>query len=393
MAPALAAHAPDIGRDAPLRSRDGWPGKRSDPASQHAAASGTCVRDRGRQRIVAGRRLAVARTWVEHAGSPRRAAAATGIAMQDVVDKYGVLLVFANVLALSLGLPVPAMPTLVLVGAGLALQPEATWLPLLGVLAVSVAASLIGDSVWFYAGRRYGNRTLQSLCRLSLSRDTCMKHTERFYGRFGIRVLSVAKFIPGLSMVSVPMAGAMQARLPSFLRYDALGAALWAALGLGLGVAFSRQVETVIDTLSQLGTGAGVLVGVALAAYVGWRWWRRRTLLAALEAARIEPLELEALRLAGQPPVLFDIRAPGFRDVDPYVIPGAVFADERELGGILATYPRDGKVVIYCACPDEVSAAWMATKLRKAGFRDVLPLRGGIDAWRGAGYGVERIGG
>ena len=115
--------------------------------------------------------------------------------MQDVVDQYGVLLVFANVLALSLGLPVPAMPTLILVGAGLALQPEAMWLPLLGVLAVSVAASLIGDSVWFFAGRRYGNRTLQSLCRLSLSRDTCMKRTERFYGRFGIRVLSVAALL------------------------------------------------------------------------------------------------------------------------------------------------------------------------------------------------------
>jgi membrane protein DedA with SNARE-associated domain/rhodanese-related sulfurtransferase len=312
--------------------------------------------------------------------------------MQDVVDKYGVLLVFANVLALSLGLPVPAMPTLILVGAGLALQPEAMWLPLIGVLAVSVAASLIGDSVWFYAGRRYGNRTLQSLCRLSLSRDTCMKRTERFYGRFGIRVLSVAKFIPGLSMVSVPLAGAMQARLPLFLRYDGLGAALWATLGLGLGVVFSRQVETVIDTLSQLGAGAGVLIGAALAVYIGWRWWRRRALLASLEAARIEPVDLEALRQAGQSPVLFDIRAPGFRDVDPFVIPGAVFADERELGGILATYPRDGKVVIYCACPDEVSAAWMAAKLRKAGFLDVLPLRGGIDAWRGAGYGVERIG-
>ena len=194
-----------------------------------------------------------------------------GMAMQELVDRYGALLVFANVLALSLGLPVPAMPTLVLVGAGLALQPEAMWLPLLGVLAVSVAASLIGDSVWFYAGRRYGNRTLQSLCRLSLSRDTCMKRTERFYGRFGVRVLSVAKFIPGLSMVSVPLAGAMQARLPLFLRYDGLGAALWAALGLGLGVVFARQVETVIDALSQLGTGAGVVIGVLLAAYVGWR--------------------------------------------------------------------------------------------------------------------------
>jgi membrane protein DedA with SNARE-associated domain/rhodanese-related sulfurtransferase len=311
--------------------------------------------------------------------------------MQELVDRYGVLLVFANVLALSLGLPVPAMPTLILVGAGMALQPEAMWLPLLGVLAASVAASLIGDSVWFFAGRRYGNRTLQSLCRLSLSRDTCMKRTERFYGRFGIRILSVAKFIPGLSMVSVPLAGAMQSRLPPFLRYDGLGATLWAALGLGLGVAFSRQVETVIDTLSQLGTGAGVLVGIALAAYVAWRWWRRRTLLRSLEAARIDPVELDALIQAGTAPVLFDIRAPGFRDVDPYIIPGAVFADERQLDGILAAYPRDGKIVIYCACPDEVSAAWMAGRLRAAGFRDVLPLRGGIDAWRARGFGVDPL--
>ncbi|CAN4279735.1 DedA family protein/thiosulfate sulfurtransferase GlpE [Pseudoxanthomonas sp. LjRoot125] len=313
--------------------------------------------------------------------------------MQELIDRYGVLLVFANVLALSLGLPVPAMPTLILVGAGLALHADPLWLPLAGALGVSVLASLIGDSMWFYAGRRYGNRTLQSLCRLSLSRDTCMKRTERFYGRFGIRILSVAKFIPGLSMVSVPLAGAMQAGLPRFLRYDGLGAALWAALGLGLGVLFADQVERVIDALSQLGTGAVGLIIAALVAYVGWRWWRRRTLLKSLESARIDPAALDALVRDGKSPVVFDIRAPGFRDVDPYVIPGAIFADERQLDGILATYPHEGKIVIYCACPDEVSAAWMAGRLRTAGFRDVLPLRGGIDAWRAAGYGVERLGG
>jgi rhodanese-related sulfurtransferase len=155
---------------------------------------------------------------------------------------------------------------------------------------------------------------------------------------------------------------------------------------------FARQVETVIDTLSQLGTGAGVVVGTLLAAYVGWRWWRRRSLLKSLEAARIDPPALDALVRAGQPPVVFDIRAPGFRDVDPYVIPGAMFADERHLDGILASYPREAKIVIYCACPDEVSAAWMAAKLREAGFRDVLPLKGGIDAWRAAGYGVDPLG-
>src|SRR5690606_14584264 len=91
----------------------------------------------------------------------RRARAGGG--MQDLVERYGVGLVFVNVLALSLGLPVPAMPTLILVGAGIALHADPAWPALIGVLAVSVSASLLGDTAWFYAGRRYGARTLQSL--------------------------------------------------------------------------------------------------------------------------------------------------------------------------------------------------------------------------------------
>lgn len=311
--------------------------------------------------------------------------------MQELVERYGVLLVFANVLALSLGLPVPAMPTLILVGAGIALGAQPIWLPLLGVLAVSVLASLIGDGAWYLAGRRYGNRTLQSLCRLSLSRDSCMKQTERFYGRYGVRVLSVAKFVPGLSMVSVPLAGAMQARTSAFLRYDGLGAALWAGLGLALGAVFADQVESVLETLSQLGTGAGVLVGLMLAAYIGYRWRRRRALFKALESARIEADDLHALMRSESAPIVFDIRAPGFRDMDPFVIPGAVFADERKLDEIVSAYPRERKIVIYCACPDEVSAAWMAARLRELRFADVVPLRGGIDAWRARGFDVQAI--
>ncbi len=313
--------------------------------------------------------------------------------MQELVERYGVGLVFVNVLALSLGLPVPAMPTLILVGAGIALHADPAWPALLGVLAVSVAASLLGDTAWFYAGRRFGGRTLQSLCRLSLSRDSCMKQTERVYGRFGIRVLAVAKFVPGLSMVAVPLSGAMQAGLPRFLRYDGLGAALWATVGLALGVIFARQVEGLLVALSQLGVGAVLLVLAGLALYVGYRWWRRRALFRMLESARIDPPALDALMQAGMAPVILDIRAPGFRDLDPFVIPGAVFADERRLDELTGTLPRERKIVIYCACPDEVSAAWLARQLRLRGYADVLPLRGGIDAWREAGLPVEAIGG
>ncbi len=220
-----------------------------------------------------------------------------------------------------------------------------------------------------------------------------MKQTERFFLRWGVRVLAVAKFVPGLSMVSVPMAGAMRVRPGAFLRYDAFGASLWALVGLGLGALFASQVQDVLALLSELGSGAVVVLAALLACYVGWRWWRRHTLLRSLEHARIAVDELVPLLEGDESlrPTVLDIRAPGYRDLQPYTIPGAVFADERQLAQILASVPRDRSVVIYCACPDEVSAAWLAGRMRESGYRDVRPLRGGLDAWREAGHPVTSL--
>ena len=136
--------------------------------------------------------------------------------LHDLVEQYGPALVFANVLAASIGLPVPAMPSLVLFGAMAAMHPGSVGTQLLPVLVLSIFATLIGDSAWYFAGRMYGGNTLKTICRLSLSRDTCVKKTERFFGRWGVRVLAVAKFVPGLSIVSIPMAGAMGTPLPHF---------------------------------------------------------------------------------------------------------------------------------------------------------------------------------
>jgi len=311
--------------------------------------------------------------------------------LHDLVARYGPALVFVNALAAALGLPVPAMPTLVLFGAMAALQPVSIGSQLLPVLVLAVLASVIGDSVWFWAGRRYGGATLKTLCRLSLSRDTCVKKTERFFGRWGVRVLTVSKLVPGLSLLSVPMAGAVGTPYRAFVAHDGIGAAIWATLGLALGVIVSRQVDWMFATIGRLGH-AGILVVIALlAVYAGYRWMRRRTLKNKLVDARIAVDELHELLSQGLAPVILDIRSDEKRQLDPYVIPGTRFADERRLDEIVAAYRPDQKVVIYCSCPNEVSAAWMAKKMIELGFRDVLPLKGGIDAWREAGKEVTTL--
>jgi membrane protein DedA with SNARE-associated domain/rhodanese-related sulfurtransferase len=311
--------------------------------------------------------------------------------LHDLIARYGPALVFVNALAAALGLPVPAMPTLVLFGAMAALQPASIGSQLLPVLVLAVFASVIGESVWFWAGRRYGGATLKTLCRLSLSRDTCVKKTERFFGRWGVRVLTVSKLVPGLSLLSVPMAGAVGTPYRAFVAHDGVGAAIWATLGLGLGVIVSRQVDWMFATIGRLGH-AGILVVVALlAVYAAYRWMRRRALKNKLIDVRIAVDELQELMSREPAPVILDIRSDEKRQLDPYVIPGTRFADERRLDEIVAAYRLDQKVVIYCSCPNEVSAAWMAKKMIELGFRDVLPLKGGIDAWREAGKEVTTL--
>jgi membrane protein DedA with SNARE-associated domain/rhodanese-related sulfurtransferase len=310
----------------------------------------------------------------------------------ELIARYGVLVVFLNVLGSSLGLPLPVIPTLITVGAGIALTAHGaspTWLHFATILGAAMTGGVLGDLVWFQGGKRYGEGTLHIVCKLSLSRETCVRKTERFFGRWGVRVLFVARFVPGLSLVAVPLCGAMAVRLRSFILYDCAGVALWASVGLTIGALFASQIDVVFAFISHFGWNTLIVIGIALVLYVGYRYCRRVLLAKALEKARISAGELHALLANNPRPVVFDIRSAERRVLDPFVIPGAVLADERRLQQIVEYYGANRTLVIYCSCPNDVSAAWMAKRLRLAGVKLALPLSGGIGAWRAAGFDVD----
>lgn len=86
----------------------------------------------------------------------------------ELIEQYGLLFVFGNVLIEQLGAPVPAYPTLVITGALLDRGEYSG--PMLLFTAVIVA--LIADFAWYQAERRYGGRVMARLCRISLSPDS-----------------------------------------------------------------------------------------------------------------------------------------------------------------------------------------------------------------------------
>jgi membrane protein DedA with SNARE-associated domain/rhodanese-related sulfurtransferase len=316
--------------------------------------------------------------------------------LRELIVEYGLPLVFLNVLLESLGLPVPAMPTLILTGAitasiGVDSNVWVMKLALLNVVLVAATSALFGDSLWFWLGRRYGRRVLGFLCSMSISRDTCVSRSGEVFGKYGVRVLAVSKFIPGVSTLAIPVAGATGVPLISFLFYDTVGAALWATVGVALGVLFADAVDTILNVLDWFGLGAAIMVVVFLALYVGVRWRHRATLLRRLRMRRVDAFELDALRSENPPPCIIDARLGVQRQKDPVQIPGAIVLDHAASVAQLDALDRNRKFVIYCDCPNEVSSALVAERMKTKGYAEVFPLAGGLEAWRAAGFALEPL--
>ncbi|HEY4597596.1 MAG TPA: VTT domain-containing protein [Thermoanaerobaculia bacterium] len=258
--------------------------------------------------------------------------------------RYGLAIVFGNVFLEQLGAPVPAIPTLIVAGA-LVQQGRLNLWPVLGV---ALLAALLADTVWFLIGRWQGHRVLRTVCRLSLSPDSCVRGTEDLFERAGMSSLLYAKLIPGYNMIAPPLAGAMGKTLVSFLFWDALGSLLWLGSGVTLGYLFHHAVNQLLKHLADLGFWAGVVLAAGLALVILWKWWQRRRVTKILRLARVSAAELKRLMDSGNPPQIVDVRNRSAHLHDPRRIPGALKMTIDEIDARLGDLPRDREIVLYC---------------------------------------------
>jgi len=304
-----------------------------------------------------------------------------------VLIDYRILVITANVLANQMGLPVPVLPTLI-VGGALAAQGT---ISASQVFAGAVIACVLADSVWFVAGRVYGNGVMKLLCRISLTPDSCVSDTQSRFERWGSNALIVAKFVPGLSLIAPPLAGATKMGWLRFIVYSTLGAAAWVGVALLGGMLFRRQIEELLPRVADFGLAALSVFGALLVVYVAYKWWERRRFYSVLRMSQIEVGALHELMATSPPPLIVDVRSPTAVQLEPRRIPGALHIPLTDVQQHLGELPRDRDIISYCTCPNEASAAQVAKILMDNGFKRVRPLHGGLDAWIAAGYTVEMV--
>ena len=294
----------------------------------------------------------------------------------DLVSRWGVPLVLLAVLLEQGGLPLPAAPLLVVAGAAAgsgAMRPE-------HVFGAALLGCLVADHVWFALGRVAGRRVLGTICKLSLSPDTCVRQTDDLVARHGAVLLSVAKFVPAVSAVAIPTVAAMGIPWRRFILFDGIGAILWSGAYIGAGMIFSREVTRLLDSMSLVGGWALVAFAALLMLYVAAKFLHRQSLRRLHRLVRISPEEVAGLLEEDADLIIVDARSEVARTEDPRVLPRSVMLGQRDPHDVLPKDARKHIVITFCTCPSEASAALLAEQLLKAGYKRVRVLTGGSDA-------------
>jgi membrane protein DedA with SNARE-associated domain len=259
--------------------------------------------------------------------------------------RHGLIALFIIMLADQLALPVP-MDIFIWAAGGLVGAGRIGFLPVAVTLLI---AGVVGNVIWYYLGRRHGERVLKFICRISLEPDTCVRRTQNLFTRHGLKALLVAKFGPGLNTVAAPLAGVSGVPFARFLVFITMGLVAWIVPYLLLGVLFRHQLEAAATWAGRMGSGfLGALAALA-AGYFAFKFFRRRRVMRTLRMARVTPAEFKAMIDQGLPCVIIDLRHAMSVRALPSAIPGAILMTPDEVAQRHAEIVRDRDVILYCA--------------------------------------------
>ncbi len=161
---------------------------------------------------------------------------------------------------------------------------------LLTMIFVGLAGILVGDSIIFLAGRRFGHRVADFRPLRRIVTPAKLERVEKELRRRGNVLVLLARFLPGLRTPTFFVVG--HARLPywEFFLFDGAAALVSAPLWVCLGFWFGSDIQKAAREASKFSHYilAGALVVTAILVF---RWRRNRAHEAAARAVVPEPVE------------------------------------------------------------------------------------------------------
>lgn len=184
-------------------------------------------------------------------------------AVTQFLTRFGYLGPFLVLLACGFGLPVPEEVTML--GSGFLLhQGRVEAVP---IVAVCWVATLMGDSVPYWVGRRWGRSALSFGPLARILHAERMAAIEKRFERSGARAVFFCRFLPGLRLPAWFTAGTLGMRYPRFIATDGAGALIMTPLFVALGYHSGEKISELEAKVENLHEILGFVV-LALAAII-----------------------------------------------------------------------------------------------------------------------------
>jgi membrane protein DedA with SNARE-associated domain len=166
----------------------------------------------------------------------------------QTIPPFAVYLVVGTVIGLeSLGIPLPG--EIALVSAALLASRHTLDINPVGVGAAATIGAIVGDTIGYSIGRRYGMGLFERLGR-RFPKHFGPGHValaKQFFTRWGMWAVFFGRFIALLRIFAGPLAGALKMPYSHFLAANASGGLIWAggttAVVYYLGIAAERWLS------------------------------------------------------------------------------------------------------------------------------------------------------
>lgn len=138
-------------------------------------------------------------------------------------------------------------------------------LPLVVVIIAAIAGAVVGDSIGYWVGKRYGESLLARIPNRIL-RPEHVQRAEETVRRFGGRAVFVGRFTAALRALVPGMAGMSRISYRRFLFWNFLGGGIWAAAFVILGYLAGSQYQRIEHYANYIGLAllAAIVAGLYL---------------------------------------------------------------------------------------------------------------------------------
>ncbi len=214
----------------------------------------------------------------------------------DWLLTYSYLGIILFLILTGCGLPIPEEVGILTAG-GLAADGRMYW-PI--ALAACIVGCLLGDSMMYYIGRRFG-RTLLQRHRLwnRLITPEREEQIETQIKEHGLKVFFLARFLVGVRGPVYLTAGILKVPYKRFLAIDALAASIVNAIFFTLAYFYGKSV---LAWVRQGEMRLTLLVAIAVVIVGGWYWFSRHRLKIQQQQQAKLAIEKSAAVLDDSPP-------------------------------------------------------------------------------------------